>query len=64
MDKYDGWVIKVAWPGRPPYLLTWTFRQKRTEVVKAFEDNWSEPWRTYRRNGSHKIVKVKFTEVA
>ena len=63
MEKYDGWIIKVTWPDRKPYFLPWTFKRNRTDVIKAFEDTWNEPWSTYRRNGSHKIVKIKFVEV-
>ena len=63
MKKHDGWIIKVTWSYRAPYFLPWTFHLKRTDVVKGFKNNWTVPWRVYRKRGTHKIVKVKFMEV-
>lgn len=62
MAKYDGWVIKVQWSGKP-FFLTWHFHEKRTDVVKSFNDGSGGLWRKYRRRGTHKLVKVKLVEV-
>ncbi|GAH04325.1 unnamed protein product [marine sediment metagenome] len=62
MEKYDGWVVKVQFTGKP-YFLTWHFRERRTDVVKAFNDGTGGLWRKYRQIGTHKLVKVKLVEV-
>ncbi len=63
MDKkYDGWVIKVQFSGKP-YFLPWHFRESRRYVIKAFNKSTGGSWRKYRRKGTHKIVKVKLVEV-
>ena len=62
MEKYDGWIIKVQFSGKP-YFLPWHFREKRTDVVKAFNSSTGGLWRNCRRRGTHQLVKVKFVEV-
>ena len=63
MDKYDGWVIK-SYCGRNPWFLLWTFAPTRKEVIELFEKQWiGELWKKYRRQGFHKLVKVKLVEV-
>ena len=62
MDKYDGWVIKVQWNGSS-FFLTWHFRERRTDVVKSFDEGSGGSWRKYRQKGTHKLVKVKLVEV-
>ena len=61
-EKYDGWVIKVQF-NKKAYFLAWHFREKRTDVIKAFDELTGGVWKKYRRRGTHKIVKVKFVEV-
>lgn len=64
MAKYDGWVIKVQFPWhQKPYFLPWHFHERRTDVIKSFNDGSGGLWRKYRRRGTHKLVKVKFVEV-
>jgi len=63
MAKYYGWVIKVQWRREEPFFLTWYFRERRTDVVKAFNDGTGGLWRKYRQIGTHKLVKVKLVEV-
>jgi len=63
MKNYDGWVIKVQF-SRKPYFLPWHFHEKRTDVIKAFDEPTGGLWRKYRRKGTHKLVKVKFVEVS
>jgi hypothetical protein len=63
MDKYDGWVIKLQFKGKS-YFLPWHFREKRTDVIKAFDGLTGGLWKKYRRKGTHKLIKVKFMEVS
>ena len=63
MNKYDGWVIKVQWQ-KNSFFLTWHFRERRTDVIKSFNDGSGGLWRKYRRRGTHKLIKVKFVEVS
>lgn len=64
MDKYDGWCLKNV-ACRTPFLATYYFRQKRTDVIKQFEAQWMEKgaWRKQSKLGRFKIVKVKLIEV-
>ncbi len=63
MKKHDGWVIKVQWK-KNSFFLTWHFRERRTDVIKSFNDGSGGLWRKYRRRGTHKLIKVKFVEVS
>ena len=63
MAKYDGWVIKLQFKGKP-YYLTWHFRETRADVIKSFNAATGGLWIKYRRRGTHKLVKVKFVEVS
>jgi len=62
MKKYDGWVLK-SFSGRNPWIMPWTFRETRKEVLINFKETVGEQFRNYRRRGMHKIVKVKLTEI-
>ncbi len=61
-EKYDGWVIKLQFK-RKAYFLAWHFREKRTDVIKDFNEITGGGWEKYRRRGTHKLVKVKLVEV-
>lgn len=54
--KYNGWVIKGFYG-----LLAWTFEERRQKVIA----DWGgiKEWRRTRREGEHKLVKVKLVEV-
>ena len=58
MAKYDGWLLKNKWGS----LLFWTFCLTRREVIdkKIGVDRWEKAW----KHQGHKIIKVKFMEVA
>ena len=62
MGKYDGWVIKLQFKGKS-YFLPWHFRERRTDVIKAFDESTGGLWRKYRQRGTHEIVKIKLVEV-
>jgi len=63
--KYDGWVIKSKYCD----ILPWTFRYKRVDVIKKWNDNLLRDsssclkWKNIRRRGTHKIIKVKLLEI-
>lgn len=61
-EKYDGWTVKVSKWGKP-YLVAYFCRNTRSEVIKAFEDNWGEEWKKVRSLGWYKIVKIRLVEV-
>jgi len=50
-------------------LMPWWYYQYRTEVRKNWDKMWDEKygkkykWRNLRKQGTHKIVKVKIQEV-
>ena len=63
--NYDGWAIKYSWG----WIDTGTVKETRTQVVKAWNDNFyphetSMLWKNAGRRFSHKIVRVKIVEVS
>jgi len=62
MEKYDGWVIKSFYNNKP-FLMTWLFHSKKTDVIKDYEEITGIKWREERRRGGLKLVKVKIVEV-
>jgi len=60
--KYDGWVLK-SYCGRNPWLMPWTFKETRKEVLATLQRDVGESFRNYRRKHTHQIVKVKFVEI-
>lgn len=56
MENFDCWIVKNKWGS----FLEWTVAtSKRAVIEKIGKEKWSE-W----RNLGHKIIKVKFMEVA
>jgi len=60
--KFDGWCVKSYW-GETPLLVPYFFRERRTDVIKAWESGIKGLWRRQKRRGMVECVKVKLIEV-